>query len=168
MNSDGGSSPAATGWASVRSDIPVAGCALFTSSNAGNGSFVSQVGVPDSPATSKATIYAQVQDDIDTAFALNNPADATQNFKIRLMRSEGTGGSGVALSERTLSLGAKRHTAQFVSGAFAEVLDIQRRSFEGWVEIEAESGKSLSALTLRTRDRNHRYARDGSPTTAHW
>ncbi len=149
--SDGGSNPAATGWASVKSDIQLAGCALFTSSNASSGAFVEQVGVPDSPLTSRATIYGQVKDDIDTAFALNNPADASQDFKLRLIRQEGAGGSGVILSEKTLTLGAKRHTAMFTSGFFSEVPDIQRRYFEGWIEIESSAGKTLNALTLRTR-----------------
>ncbi len=149
--SDGSSSPAATGWATVKSDIPLAGGAMFTSTDAARGTFVSQVGVPDSPPTTKASIFGQVRGDIDTAFAVNNLADTAQTVTLRLVRHESSGGPGTVLSEKTLAMAAKTHTAVFLSGYFGEVFEVLRRNYEGWFEIEGESGKRLNALTLRTR-----------------
>jgi hypothetical protein len=151
LTSDGSSSPASTGWASVKSDLPISGGALFTSNNVSGGTFVAQVGVPASPSTSRASIYGQVQGDIDTAFAINNLEATPQNFTLRLLRSESSGGPGTVLLEKTLTLAAKNHTAVFLSGAFADVFDVLRKNFEGWLEIEGEAGKKLNALTLRTR-----------------
>lgn len=168
---DGESSPGVTGWARVSSGSELDGSATFTIADRKSGSFVSEVGVPDSPMTSDSVVSAREMGPVGTGIGLTNPEDTPVTVRLRLMGGTaqaapadlGLGRPAEArpeamLAETFVELPPFGHTGRFVAELFSDVQLVRQRNFEGRLEIaatvtgtEQDFAANVSAIALLTR-----------------
>ncbi|UCF37624.1 MAG: IPT/TIG domain-containing protein, partial [Acidobacteriota bacterium] len=158
--SDGLASPGITGWARVTADIPLAGGAAFTISEAASRAFVAEVGVPSSMSSPKTIFYSEVQGGINTGVGLTNPTEDVVRAHLKLFDEVAASErqrTDSPLAQKTVQLGPLSHSGLFLSELFPDVPSIQGRSFQGRLQIETRSelGELLHipiySMTLRTR-----------------
>ena len=169
----GETNPGAVGWARVTSSLPLAGSAAFTIQDKTTQSFISEVGVPNSPPNVKPAILVREQGPVSTGVGLTNPNE--QSVQVRLRLVEGTEGVSQAssastqssadfevdrvLAERVVDIPANSHIGLFAAQLFPDVQEIKDRNFEGRLLMESffpvEGAHDilvpLSGITLVTR-----------------
>ena len=142
LSSDGSTNPGAVGWTLVTSDIPINGGAAFTIRDLDSNSFISEVGVPSSPLTSRLWMFAEVKGDTDPGVGISNPFGFPLKIRARLLRSVTGAVPGSASSplenvpetvvaETLMDLGMNEHTGLFVSQLFPGVPEVANRDFQG-------------------------------------
>lgn len=136
-----GAGDVAKGWAEVVADQPVSGSASYVVLNAG-GSFLSEVGIGDSPSANDRMIYVERSGAVDTALAVCNPGDSTANLELELRTLDGN-----AVETQLLSVGPGAQDALYLSALFPQQTD-----FQG--VLVASGSKEVSLVALRTRDVN--------------
>ncbi len=125
------------GAATVTSSVPVGAAGIFTVLDS-SGQFQTEAGVGDSAQLTALTLPVDISDNFDTGVAFFNPGSSSLTMTLRLMD-----GNGVNVGSNTsVSLGAKNHSARFVSQLFPGTT-----SFRGSLAISAPGG--VAALTLR-------------------
>ncbi len=127
-----------TGWIEVLSNVQLAGSGTFSVFQ--GASFVSEVGIADSPSSTSTLLYVDTTDGKDTGFALCNPhSDRSLNYQIEVRRLNGT-----VVASTQGSLPPRGQTAQFVTGVNAGLTN-----FQGVLVIS--SSDEFAVVTLRTR-----------------
>jgi hypothetical protein len=114
-----GAGPLNQGFATISSNLPVTGTALFFefSISGTNTNRVSEAGVlPATPLTRQAILTVQ-DGSVSTAVAVANPGTGSANITFQLLDTNGV--SSLASVGRTLS--AKNHTAFFVNQLFPNI-----------------------------------------------
>ena len=152
--------PLRTGYAKLDVEPSSAPYAAAVFSMAQNGAVVSEAGVPASPPTSHAALFAEYRSlpdgtSIDTGVALVNPNSSPAQLFFRLRDAD-----GAVLATGEGSLGPKAHTARFLgqldslAPGFRVPPDFAARTQFGMLEILADPPISVLALRLTVNQRN--------------
>jgi hypothetical protein len=132
--------PLLTGFATVSSDVPVTGTAIF-SRFAANGSLVSEAGVPAATASARQAILVDTLGGFNTGVAYANPSSSPATISLQLLNLEGVAVGG-AIAPQTLP--ANGHNAVFVNQFFSGG---SAPAFAGTMQITSDT--PLAAVALR-------------------
>ena len=129
------------GFATVSSNLPVTGTAVFFEGVV-NGGLISQAGVvPATPLTRQAILAVQ-DDSVSTAVAVANPGNSTATATFQLLDT--TGVSSLASVTRTVA--AHNHTAFFINQLFPNLPS----QFYGTLRITSDSSLVTTGLLFQT------------------
>ena len=130
------------GFATVSSNVPVSGTAIFSLYDVTGTNLVAEAGVPSASAVPKQSIFVDIGGgfDIGVAFA-NVGSTAASNVSLTLLNTS----AATVMSTTIPTLGAGNHNAAYVSQFFPTGLPAQ---LTGTMQITAGTG-SLAAIALR-------------------
>ena len=100
------------GWATVTSNVPISGTAIFSSFTLG-GQLIGEAGVPAGVAVPRQAIVVDTQNGFQTGVAYANPGGSPAAIALSLMNSE-----GAVVATTTVPLAASNHNGIFVSQIF--------------------------------------------------
>src|SRR5215831_325973 len=129
------------GFATVNSNVPVNGTAIFSLYDNSGTNLVAEAGVPSAAAVAKQSIFVDIGGgfDIGVAFA-NVGTTAASNVSLTLLNTQ----AATVLSTTVPTLGAGNHNAAFVSQFFPTL----KPPLTGTMQITTGTG-SLAAIALR-------------------
>jgi hypothetical protein len=130
-----------SGYAIVQATAPIGGSAIFSQYDDA-GALVSEAGVAAAEANTFFTLPVDVTGEFNTGLALANlVARRTVSLSLKLVNEKGE-----TTSTKTLTLGADKHTAVYVSGAGQLFPDT--RNFRGSLQVSGDA--SILAVALRS------------------
>ena len=137
-----GEGPVETGWVEITSNMPLSGSRTFEVVD-GSGNILSEVGIGDSPRSTKFMLFVDTRDGKSTAWAVANPnSSGTADLRLELRQL-----NGLLAASRNVALAAGRQINEFVSQTFSSQ---NLTNFRGILVI-CSDGPEISVTTLRTR-----------------
>jgi len=131
----------ASGFATVSSNQPVSGTAVFSLFS--GSTLIGEAGVPASSPTARQTIFVDEKAGFQTAVAYANPNAAGASLTLQLLNTQGT----AVVQSTTRTLGISNHTAAYVNQLFANTAGIT-----GTMQITSD--RPLAAIALRFSPQN--------------
>src|SRR5207249_3911891 len=122
-----------TGFATVTSNLPVSGAAVFFEflvDSGGNATRIAEAGVPAATPLTGQTIFA-IRGDSDTGVAIANPGSNTTSVTFQAVDKNGA----AALPPVTRALAGRNHSAFFISQLFPSL----PTDFAGTMQIVSDT-----------------------------